>query len=547
MKKLLSALSLLLAVILLSSCSLLSEQGFLPFAPASIPAAPSELQEPWPIQSIPDLQNDADALLSLFAAVNAERRQLTISSTAENLSAYTPSFHHEVGSYDQAFIDSVIYPPEPSQQQLTAQQCAEDIDTTFELLRLTYGAYYYFGGEAVFEQARLQAHQEFAALTADGQITGARLLAALQSALHFIQDGHFSIGNVALTAHQNPYYWPDHLLEKGEDGNYYLPRTQNGHTYYWQLVSVDSQPPDEYLRPTLSPTGRLTYGLFYSMSTLPNEDPAERLAQQAPQTALFTLGSVEEEIPITWLPAWQSDLHTHSHDIYSSSQLNGIAVHTLSSFWVSSAEDDAALNLFINNADQLRQEELFIIDLRGNTGGNNLYVDQWYTAYTGNTPRLTQSLADKSTSLALQALIAQDPYNPAAIYHENWPNPDSGQWNTSYSQAVWYENEPLIIVLIDKNTGSAAEAMLQYLKTMNNVLIVGVNTSGATLVPNNSLKYLPHSGIPLWFGQGLLLLNGAQNLDGIGLSPDIWVNGSQALERVLAMCSYYSLQGGQTP
>jgi len=77
---------------------------------------------------------------------------------------------------------------------------------------------------------------------------------------------------------------------------------------------------------------------------------------------------------------------------------------------------------------------------------------------------------------------------------------------------------------------------------MDNVVFVGSNSYGCALVPNQSNKYLPNSGIKMYFGLGLILTDDGENRDGIGYMPDIWVNPKDALDLALKMCKFYNIK-----
>lgn len=83
--------------------------------------------------------------------------------------------------------------------------------------------------------------------------------------------------------------------------------------------------------------------------------------------------------------------------------------------------------------------------------------------------------------------------------------------------------------------------MLTDLHTVENTLVVGVNTGGCSLVSDNFTCCLPNSGLPVFFGTGLGFHETMENRDGVGYAPDLWVNPPDAMEAVARLCRYYGL------
>lgn len=99
----------------------------------------------------------------------------------------------------------------------------------------------------------------------------------------------------------------------------------------------------------------------------------------------------------------------------------------------------------------------------------------------------------------------------------------------------------ITFLLTDNWTASAGEDVLTDLHTVENTLVVGVNTGGCYLVSDNFTCYLPNSGLPVFFGTGLGFHETMENRDGIGYLPDLWVNPPDAMEAVARLCQYYGL------
>ena len=134
-------------------------------------------------------------------------------------------------------------------------------------------------------------------------------------------------------------------------------------------------------------------------------------------------------------------------------------------------------------------------------------------------------------------------YSQIGCYFLDYPDEAMGTWQVSSRPGRWVEREGLTFLLTDAATASAGEDVLLDLHTVENTLVVGVNTGGCSLVPDNFTCYLPNTGLPIFFGTGLGFYETMENRDTVGYAPDLWVNPPDALDAVARMCEYYGLRG----
>lgn len=76
---------------------------------------------------------------------------------------------------------------------------------------------------------------------------------------------------------------------------------------------------------------------------------------------------------------------------------------------------------------------------------------------------------------------------------------ESGWSQINYLLPEPIPNESIVVVLTDSWIASAAEIFLESLRQMDNVVIIGSNTYGASLT-NRTTAALPNSLLPLSFG-----------------------------------------------
>lgn len=117
-----------------------------------------------------------------------------------------------------------------------------------------------------------------------------------------------------------------------------------------------------------------------------------------------------------------------------------------------------------------------------------------------------------------------------------------GWSDINYREQHTIENPNLIIVMMDKGVASSGETFIEILRSMENVIFVGVNTRGAALVGENILYVLPNSNMPVYFGKNLNLSIDLENLDGKGFYPDLWINPDESLDRVLKFIERYDIE-----
>ena len=83
--------------------------------------------------------------------------------------------------------------------------------------------------------------------------------------------------------------------------------------------------------------------------------------------------------------------------------------------------------------------------------------------------------------------------------------------------------------------------MLNFLKAMDNVLVVGSNSAGFQLCGNVRGYSLPNSGVYFDFGTSLQFAFTTDNVDFVGYEPDVWCDPAYALEAALNLTLRYGL------
>ena len=427
---------------------------------------------------------DFDAFLE---EVNTRREAVIETEAALDISQWTPDFTGQNDTYTEEEMELLLTPHDLT-EPLTVETAQEDIETFFTLLRTTYGAYEYFGGDEMFgpleEQALAQVKQE----AADGKILLSKTVQdILVDALSpVVRDGHFTIGEQSLIESHRVYM-------------YYVPGL-----YLSDMEGLDLN----YVKPTIGPEGQICYG-FYTLSHDGTDLPD-------------TLGDYD----LDWTQAERS---TRGSEVFTEYSYQDIPVLQSTQMYASTPEHETQLERFAACGGEYADEPVLIFDVRANPGGSDIWIMDWFEGFTGQPAQPKRVFSARYSQMFCRAFD----FNP-----EN----GLGTWMVSEDQGTWTPSETVTLLLVDKGTASSGETVVEFFRSMENVLAIGGPTSGCALVPNNSGFYLPHTGLYVYFGTGLAFHETMDNWDGTGYLPDLWVNPPDALDAAARLCDYYGLK-----
>ena len=219
------------------------------------------------------------------------------------------------------------------------------------------------------------------------------------------------------------------------------------------------------------------------------------------------------------------------------------------------AFDDLKWDGFETDIKKLKMTSKIIIDLRGNSGGDDSRGIQLASylkgedIIKGHFAKDYEGTNSQNYILILNKMIAKsngDHNNPWQRYIEHYQemlkNPPQEKYtstfhesylNTRINEASY--NKP-IYVLADASCGSSGESTLQALRTLKNVKVVGQNTAGTTHFGNQGLLILPHSRMEISMSTKFIKFNDGKFIEKAGHSPDISVpDGTDALDFALTL------------
>ncbi|WP_026476088.1 S41 family peptidase [Alkaliphilus transvaalensis] len=412
-------------------------------------------------------------------------------------------------------------------EEVTIEEALSDVDHLFTLLKFAYGAYQYFGGDEIFLSAKADIVAEINKL--DESIRVSDLNNILVKYLNFIQDGHFIVGEKRLFNRYQYFSSEKYAFSKDEEGYYTLIGNEK---YY--LVHVNEGDIDDYLYLTLNEEGEVVYNLgkLYSPNLLYRKIDIELKGQGA---------IINERIDLHLVHVKQNFLR-----IYAYSEKEGIPVVEIRKMFSDTDYELNQLNQFVESGKILRDRDFLILDIRGNMGGSDQYPARWIENYTRNTPSGDVIASHLYTDITVNATMGflqtikdeelrkgeEDKIRRVleADYYPGWSP-------VNYQLPRNIANSNIVFVLIDGDVYSSGETFVRMLRQVENVVFVGVNTGGATLVGNMMGFMLPHSRLSLNFGRTLILPSDLKDLEGIGYQPDLWVSPDEALERIIKYIS----------
>jgi len=173
---------------------------------------------------------------------------------------------------------------------------------------------------------------------------------------------------------------------------------------------------------------------------------------------------------------------------------------------------------FINTAEKAKTKDFIIIDIRSNHGGADQFGRDWVSVFSGRNPKLNWIY-----SLRHNALLEGEEH-----YNYEW-------YESSKMKGKTIPNDIPIYVLVDDLCGSSGESLLLMLETMENVVVIGSNSSGYQLCGNAFERFLKNSGLSVCFGASFQFKFDMTNIDGKGYEPDIWCDPKTALDALFAM------------
>jgi hypothetical protein len=426
-------------------------------------------------------------------------------------------------SIQEMVIDVNAKPP----RRISADQAAVDVERLFYLFSHGYSGYAVFNQNGEFEEAKENILQEISSKSSwsdDG------FAALLHEHLSFIVDFHLSIGNYKFGEHSHFWFDTDFELKLTDDG-FQFEVANN----LYNLESINEGDPDPFLYPSLNKEGQP----IYRIGQLYQTEPAKITL-----TAMDAKGG-EHKFKIN---LQLSEFDHYSDEIFKEDVIGGIAVVRVRSF--SDIHGDQ-LSQFVETARTHQGNPVLIVDIRGNSGGNESWPSSWVQQLTGQRPEsiLIFSELESKTSLIGRAnafTYWDNQVDDPSLFREDFEKytrlaesiesgPRKPHWtNTRYPQIPLIANDITVVLIINDQVASAGEGFAMRLSQAENVVIVGENSMGALTFGNISTHQLPNSKVMVWLPINLNLFTDLETREGVGITPDLWVPAADAVNYAVA-------------
>lgn len=411
--------------------------------------------------------------------------------------------------------------------ELDKKDAISDVNFLFDLLKYSYAGYSYFGGDNVWGESKANIINDIN--LHDNKISSKELEKMIFNNMQFIQDGHFTINFKSPLKHYNFYYSEKFKID--EDKNGYYIKNDN---IKWYIKSINnSYNIEDYIKLSINKEGELCKYIGFLDNGSYNNIKVVLQSKDIYKDIYIKLNSNYNK---------NSYYNGKEKMAYKYDEINDIPIFTMKRMYNIDSNDNS-VELFSESANKAKNEDVIILDIRGNNGGSDIAPIDWFVNFIGEAPQVQR------TSIKLASLINNHITKIAAknIDYENLSielkeeynkeleiaNSKENKWYISSEREKMYKNKTKIFVIIDNKVASSGENFLSYLDTLENVVFVGTNTSGSMLSNSFIQCVLPNSKINISYGNVLTLNN--DFIEGKGFEPDLWVAEDDVVERILKL------------
>jgi len=470
-------------------------------------------------------------------AITNTRREITHEPDIDRL-------HALIAGHNPHSIDWTRFINDTEQEMITREEAEYDAKALFELFRYAYGAYNYFGGDEVFLPALDDVLQAIAIRWEGRELWYAAALSQIlwEKIPPVIADNHLMIAGWRPFAVSNYFVW-DAPFDRSENDF----RKRDTGLYVTNIEGYDK---DALFRLTMNDEGEFFYTAVVVKLVRPGIEEVNYSLNVTFDDGTSTTINLTAK-PFTPSFTW-TNTSWRNHSLRFINDIPIVSIRSMNNPLQSHAHDYRYAQLVLSFAEDLRDEPVVIIDLRGNEGGHLILNKMFLHALLGevvpsnhvNIGTVSNAYTESWIELPPSANPPQswgsiddidDYYFPHDIYDLYFPKTAFGNYHFIYSPITRIvPSDRLIILLVDRGTASAGEDLTFRVLNIENTLVIGENTMGNHLTTNNRNLYLPYSGMPVVISPGLLVHPQGHWQEGIGIAPDIWVIGD-ALTAALAM------------
>lgn len=396
------------------------------------------------------------------------------------------------------------------QADFTRAEAEKDIDAMFSIFQNVYGNYDVFGGDTVFQKAKAEIIHD---LSHTSKIRYDTVSSIIRKHLAFINDAHVQIDYTQLQATPILY----------ESARPMVFQKKND-TFYYQGKAIHKIHNDThlhtYLKPQQTKRGETIYHFFYETQ------------EQLEQVSIQFQDKQTMNIKLSTSSITQNDTMI---DTKAKAGIPYVGVRKMFFPNVSQREKEQT-NMFLKQADVMKNSNVAILDLRGNSGGNNFLSYAWVKAFTkenvyGNMISLLKFPAEDARIQKPPFMWSQDIGDLTSIYDK--VNDVLYIEKNNQKGKTFVKQPTILFVLQDRLTASAAEHLIDLLHNVENVIFVGTPSAGLLQGSAFMNVYLQYTSLQMRIGNLQEQFSKSYAKEYYGIQPDIWVHSDDALDYVL--------------
>ena len=394
---------------------------------------------------------------------------------------------------------------------LSMEEAIEDIEFYFKSLKYYYAGYEQFGGDEWFNGAKRKIisyiNEE------NDKIDVRKLTKVMLKATSFVNDNHFTINRQRSNA--SSIYFSNEVIEFIKIEDYFIDKVNQR-----KVVAVNgSKDVDNYFNLSLNSEGELTYYFGVLLKEYPRNDYIVSYEDRSSD-------SIKVSAP------YRKNKSEYSEDL--DAEIPKVQIGSM--FFEYGSNSELASD-FLQSANKLKNEEVAILDLRNNVGGNGLLPSKWINNFLGlkvflNGKGIYISDIDINDASHGNGELSQD-MSEVAEYMSLYKLNGRGIYrlNDQYNQFV--HNKVKLFVIMNSGSGSAAEYMIDLLHNVENVIFVGSNSAGCLVGSAAYDFHLPNSRINFSFGNMIRSYDTNYFKEFEGFKPDIYSNAEEIDELIL--------------
>lgn len=411
-------------------------------------------------------------------------------------------------------------------KRVSAEEAADDVERLFYLFSHSYAGYGYFNQDGAVDRAETRILER---VSSRSTWSSDNLETMLYEELDFIVDCHTMIGKHQFAGHADFWYDKSLDISLGQAGYQF---SEEELTY--PILSVNDQDPERSLFPSLNAEGEAIYRL--GMVSRVEPEPLRLAVGEGDQTHF-------REIELE-----RSNFTYYSDDYFREDLVSGIPVIRVRNFGDTLAEE---LGRFVQTGRDHRGDMVVIVDVRGNSGGNEAWPIAWIQGLTGQRADpvfITSELSSKTTMASRVNLFLelQDRFpetdkfrQDGARYTAAVESFEDGMRVANWSGPIYpslplIPNETTVVIVMNGLVAWAGEGLVIRASQAENVVLVGENSMGCLHFGNPGIFQLPNSRLrvrlPINFGVYLDM----EFREGVGISPDLWVPAADAVNYAVA-------------